>query len=118
MVNQLALDLEGEARKDDGMARAWDHANTDWKAAALAVVQHLARTHTNFTTDAVWAELDALGFATREHRAMGAVMRQAAQHNWIVKTDRVVPTMRPMANRRPVAVWQSLALTRTYAAPF
>jgi hypothetical protein len=118
MVTQLALILEGEARKDDGMTRAWDHANVDWKAAALAVVQHLASTHTSFTTDAVWAELDALGYATREHRAMGAVMRQAAQQNWIVKTDRVVPTMRPMANRRPVAVWQSLALRSTYAAPF
>ena len=109
-MTQLALILEGEARKEDGIARAWDHANGDWKAAALAVVRELARTHATFTTDAVWAQLDALGFATREHRAMGAVMRQAAQHNWIVKTDRVVPTMRPMANRRPVAVWQSLAL--------
>jgi hypothetical protein len=110
MVTQLALILEGEARKDDGMTRAWDNANTNWKAAALEVVHHLARTQSSFTTDAVWEELDALGFATHEHRAMGAVMRQAAQHNWIVKTDRVVPTMRPMANRRPVAVWQSLAL--------
>lgn len=117
-MTQLDLLLEGEARKEDGMTRAWDNANTDWKAAALAVVRDLARTQATFTTDAVWQQLDDLGFATREHRAMGAVMRQAAQHNWIVKTDRVVPTMRPMANRRPIAVWQSLALTRTHAASF
>jgi hypothetical protein len=116
MVTQLALVLEGEANKADGMARAWDAANTDWKAAATAIVRHLAETRAEFTADQVWAELDALGFATREHRAMGAVMRAAAVDGLIVKTDRVTPTSRPCANRRPVAVWQSL-LTRTSYAP-
>ena len=108
MVTQLALVLQGEANKADGMARSWDAANSDWKAAATAVVQHLAATCSEFTSDAVWAELDALGFTTREHRAMGAVMRQAAIDGFIVKTDRVQPTTRPCANRRPVAIWRSL----------
>jgi hypothetical protein len=107
-VTQLSLVLQGEAAKADGMARAWDHANTNWKAAATAIVRHLAETNREFTADSVWAELEALGFTTREHRAMGAVMRAAAMDNLIVKTDRVVPTTRPSANRRPVAVWQSL----------
>jgi hypothetical protein len=107
-VTQLSLVLQGEAAKADGMARAWDHANTSWKAAATAIVRHLAETKREFTADSVWAELEALGFTTREHRAMGAVMRAAAMDNLILKTDRVVPTTRPSANRRPVAVWQSL----------
>lgn len=107
MVTQLSLVLAGEANKADGMERAWNHANTDWKAAATAIVRHLAETSTEFTADQVWAELDSLGFTTREHRAMGAVMRQAACEGWIVKTDRVVPTTRPCANRRPVAIWRS-----------
>jgi hypothetical protein len=108
MVTQLALVLQGEAGKADGMARAWDNANTSWKAAANAVVRHLAETKREFTADSVWAELDALGFTTREHRAMGAVMRAAAMDNLILKTDRVAPTTRPSANRRPVAIWKSL----------
>lgn len=112
MVTQLSLVLAGEANKADGMARSWDHANTDWKAAATAIVRHLAETTAEFTADQVWAELDSLGFTTREHRAMGAVMRQAACEGWIVKTDRVVPTTRPCANRRPVAVWSSLRASR------
>jgi hypothetical protein len=108
MVTQLALVLQGEAGKADGMARAWDNANTSWKAAATAIVRHLAETQREFTTDSVWAELDTLGFTTREHRAMGSVMRAAAMDDLILKTDRVVPTTRPSANRRPVAVWRSL----------
>lgn len=105
---QLALVLQGEANKADGMDRAWNNANTSWKAAATAIVRHLASTKSEFTADEVWAELDSLGFTTREHRAMGAVMRQAAVDELIVKTDRVVPTTRPTANRRPVAIWRSL----------
>lgn len=108
MVTQLSLVLQGEANKADGMARAWDAANSDWKTAARSVVQQLAASNSEFTTDDVWAQLDALGFTTREHRAMGAVMRAAAVDGLIVKTDRVVPTTRPCANRRPVAVWHSL----------
>ena len=89
------------------MSSAWINADSDWRTAALSIVRDLARTCQTFTTDAVWMELDAMGFTTHEHRAMGPVMRQAAKHNWIAKTDRVVPTLRPLANRRPIAVWQS-----------
>jgi hypothetical protein len=108
MVNQLTLVLQGEASKADGMDRSWSHANTNWKAAANAVVRHLSKTKPEFTADHVWAELDSLGFTTHENRAMGSVMRQAAADELITKTDRVVPTTRPSANRRPVAIWRSL----------
>jgi len=107
--------LEGEANKRIGMDRAWDAANTHWKAAALAVVQHLASSHAEFTADDVWLQLDSLGFNTAEHRAMGAVMRSAALEGWITKTNRVTPTTRPCANRRPVAIWQSLLTSTSYA---
>jgi hypothetical protein len=107
-VNQLALVLQGEANKADGMERAWENASMNWKAAAAAIVRHLAKTEEEFTTDEVWEHLDELGFTTHENRAMGAVMRSAAMESLILKTDRVVPTTRPSANRRPVAVWRSL----------
>lgn len=106
-MDKVATIEVGLSRKYTGMSRAWEHADSDWRTAALAIVLDLARTTSTFTTDSVWEELDALGFKTHEHRAMGPVMRQAAKHNWIAKTDRVVPTMRPHANRRPIAVWQS-----------
>lgn len=112
-MRQLALVLQGEANKADGMDRAWNNANTSWKAAAVAIVRHLATTKSEFTADEVWAELDSLGFSTAEHRAMGAVMRQAAVDGLIIKTDRVVPTTRPSANRRPVAVWRSQICVKT-----
>lgn len=117
MVTQLALALDGEANKADGMTRAWNNANTAWRDAACSIVRNLAVTCREFTSDHVWAELDALGFRTQEHRAMGAVMRAAALDGLIVKTDRVVPTNRPCANRRPVAVWRSLSTSPSYGKP-
>ena len=111
METQLSL-LIGEARKDDGMHRAWHAANPDFKLAAEQAIRHLARTKAQFTSDDVWSLLDGVA-DTKEHRALGAVMRAVAKEGLISKTDRVVPTTRACANRRPVAVWRScLALAR------
>ena len=106
-MTQLDLILQGEAGKSEGMARAWDHADVAWRGAAATIVRDLARTHAEFTTDHVWQQLDALGYSTTEHRAMGAVMRAAALDGVIVKTDRVAPSTRPCSHRRPVAIWRA-----------
>ena len=115
-TDQLALAFSpaaGAARRDDGISRAGRHADQAWATAAFQVVCHLAHAHSAFTTDQVWEELYRDGYSTHEPRAMGAVMRSAAQAGLIVKSDRVVPTNRTAANRRPVAIWLSKSFTPT-----
>jgi hypothetical protein len=113
---QLDL-LLGEANKADAMQRVWDHANDHWKQLAYEAVQQLARTRQWFTTDDVWQVLATSDAATHEHRAMGAVMRRAAKAGLIAKTDRVLPTTRPCANCRPVAIWHSALASTTAGRP-
>jgi hypothetical protein len=113
---QLDL-LLGEANKADAMQRVWDHANDHWKHLAYDAVRQLARTRQWFTTDDVWQLLAASNAATREHRAMGPVMLRAAKAGLIAKTDRVLPTTRPSANCRPVAIWLSTSASATALLP-
>lgn len=98
----------GDHRKHNGIDRAESGADTSWKDEAEKIVEFLAERNATFTTDDVWRLLAETKAETHEHRAMGAVMRAAARNGIIEKTDRVVPTLRACANRRPVAVWSSL----------
>lgn len=43
---------------------------------------------------------------TREDRALGPVFQRAARKGWIVKTDRVRPSVRSHLSGKPV--WRSL----------
>lgn len=100
---QLGLSL-----RDAALAQVELAADDNWKDAAMQAVKEIAASRGEFTTDHVWEALQGLGVATHEHRAMGAVMRSACSEGLIEKTNRVVPTMRPGAHRRPVTVWRSL----------
>jgi len=113
---QLDL-LLGQANKADAMQRVWNHANDHWKQLAYEAVRQLARSRQWFTTDDVWHLLAANEAATHEHRAMGPVMLRAAKAGLIAKTDRVLPTARPSANRRPVAIWHSTMASTTGEMP-
>jgi hypothetical protein len=83
------------------------NADLNWMAAAHTAVALLAMNCDEFTTDEMWAALREVD-ATHEPRAMGAVMRAAARHGLIVKTDRVRNSVRPECHARPVAIWRSL----------
>jgi hypothetical protein len=100
----------GALLRDAAIARVDDAADEDWKAAAIAAIRKIAAHRAELTTDHVWEALGELRVFTHEHRAMGAVMRAAHSAGLIVKTDRVVPTRRPGAHRRPIAVWRSLCI--------
>ena len=119
MVDQLSLAFSpsaGAARRDDGISRAGRHADPTWRDAAYKAIADLAHGQAAFTTDQVWEQLYRAGFTTPEPRAMGAVMRSAAHAGLIVKSDRVTPTNRTAANRRPVAIWLSKSFTPQHPA--
>lgn len=96
---------DGAVLRDDGITRAAEHAAPDFLDAGIFAVYNVARAKPELSTDEVWSQL-AVG--THEHRAIGAVMREAAARGYIRATDRFVPSLRPECHRRPVRVWASL----------
>lgn len=67
-----------------------DHADKEWRAAALASVLYCAKTMDEFTTDEVWSVLEQNypNLNTHEPAAMGPVMLRAARDGVIVKSGR------------------------------
>ena len=101
---------EAQRLTDEAIDRVRVHANDEWMREVRAIVWRLARARGEFTTDAVWAQVDRLEATTHEPRAMGAVMRAAAKAGWVTPTDRVSNSARPECHCRPVRVWRSLVL--------
>jgi hypothetical protein len=93
---------EGTAARDQALAAVADAAPDQWVADAKAAVRWLAATGAEFTTDQVWARVQG---APPEPRAMGAVMRWAAEQHLVVRTGRSVPSTRPERHAGPCAVW-------------
>lgn len=92
---------------DNAIRQADDAANPEWKAAADKIVRKLAKSKRTFTTDDVWNRLDKTGLATREPRAMGAVMRRAKGAGLIRSTGTFQVSARPECHRRPITVWSA-----------
>lgn len=108
-MQQLMMDvsLDGPARRDVAIARVAAAAPGDWMEAAREVVDRLASTGRQFTTDDVWLHLGTMDVdVPDEPRAMGAVIRDAAKAGEIVPTHRYVRSTRPECHCRPVMVWQ------------
>lgn len=89
---------------------------------ARRLIDVLASARPSFTTDEVWAELDkrpvggfSLYNAPDEPRHMGVVMRQAQKDGMIRPTMMFRHSERPVCNKRPVRVWESLAFNRRAA---
>jgi hypothetical protein len=98
---------QAEAARDEAIAQVEANADLNWMAAAHTAVVLLAINCDEFSTDEMWEALREVE-PTHEPRAMGAVMRAAARHGLIVKTDRVRNSVRPECHARPVAIWRSL----------
>lgn len=96
----------GEAARDAAIDRVKAAAPLPWVRTALAVVRQVASRGEAFTADEVWVRLEDMDVGPPpEPRAMGAVFRQAVREGYVVATDRVRPTGRVRAHRRPVRVW-------------
>lgn len=85
--------------------KADDHANAEWKEAALDIVRVLSFHKDRMTSDDVWNNLEARGIKTHEPRALGAVMRQAAKRGLIYPTHTYVKSKRHECHSRPIMVW-------------
>ena len=89
----------------DYLAAVEAHADPDWKDEAERVIDLLASTRQQFTTDDVWQRLGHV--STHEPRAMGALMKRAASRGVIRATDGWATSTRPECHGRPIRVWRS-----------
>lgn len=95
--------------RDEAMARVDEHAEEEWKRAALDAIEAVATWRDEFTTDAVWWMLDHSGAGdAREARVMGPLMTEAARRGWIARTDRTHNSVRVECHANPKRVWKSL----------
>jgi hypothetical protein len=98
----------GEARKQDGMARASAGASLVWLRAVEDAIHYVATQQRELTTDDVWERLSqGAPVTTREHRAMGPAMKAARAKGWIEITNSYIKTERKSRNRAPIQVWRS-----------
>ncbi len=79
-----------------------------WNALAIERIRFLADTMDAFSTDDVWSVLDPLP-RPADSRALGAVMRQAADARLVRPSDYTTKSQRPCCHARPIAVWVSAA---------
>jgi hypothetical protein len=98
-----------DAKRDEAIARAEEHADQNWMVWAAQATYICARQYTQFTVDDVWQTLEDIwpDSDTHEHRAMGPVMRRAQREGWIKATAKWQDSKRKSRNRGPVRVWLS-----------
>lgn len=107
LADPRAVD-EAIAARDAAIDRVSESVSHAFKVGTLATVEALALARDEFTTDAVWALNEKQGVPLpHDPRALGAVMRYAAQAEWIAPTERTVQSGRPENHRRPIRVWRS-----------
>lgn len=91
------------AARDEAIAQVERNADERWKRTALEIVEHVCRTMPEWYVDDLW---EAGLPPTREDRALGPVLREAARRGWCEKTDRMKPSKRSHLSGKPV--WRSL----------
>lgn len=102
--------MSAEEERDRAIALAESHADEVWKGLVQYAIRELARTHSTFTSEAVWHFMEERfpDFATHERRAMGPMMQGAAKDGLIAPTDEFVKGERPSRHAAPIRVWRSL----------
>lgn len=94
---------EAEAARDAAIADVARGAPTEWLAAATALIESFPPGRL-FTTDDLWRELGEN--RPPEPRAMGAVVKHAAQVGLIRSTGHYWKSSRAACHARPCAVWE------------
>jgi len=98
---------------EQAIKQVTENMDIQWRNAAIQILKVVCQNTQTFTTDSIWRlmEIDHPNLKPHEPRAMGAIMRWGVQHKWIVKTPDYVASTRPVAHKKPTAVWRSLAFT-------
>lgn len=103
---------------EDGIQRADEHANDEWKEAAMDAVRRAAMHNPEITTDEVWSVLGKDTELTHNLSAMGPVMRRAAKEGIIEGTDsfRASRCTGSQGGRgtagKPIRLWRSLVFSK------
>jgi hypothetical protein len=90
--------------RESAMGRADDHADADWKDAALDAVHAAALAHQTLTSEHVLPLIDRR-FTTHDLRALGPVLVRAAKLGWIENTGSYVKSAR--RHMSPLTLWRS-----------
>lgn len=99
---------EGARLRDEGIERADDAANPKWIADCDLAIYALAVRQPDMTADDVWIRLGNVSSnTTKEGRAMGARMKEAAKRGWINITPNYRPSVRKKRHCAPMRVWRS-----------
>lgn len=98
--------------KEQAIKRATNHANPEWKSAALDAIVEIASKQVCFTSDDVLGALDRLDVTTHDTRALGGILTAAARLKWIRKSGNYIPSKRPACHSRPILIWESLIFTQ------
>lgn len=99
-----------EAKKDEAVKRASQHANPFWKLEMMKVIRQVCVQNADFTADAImelYAQ-DTTRPQTHNDRALGGLMKTAANRGYCVPTGAFRNSCRVSCHRRPLAVWRSL----------
>ena len=94
-----------QAAKADGIQRADDHADAEWREQAFEAIQWCARMRITFTADDVWERLGESDASTHEPAALGPVFLRASKAGLIVKTGGQIPS-RNHRRHRDLTVWR------------
>jgi hypothetical protein len=105
-VNLLDI-AEATSNRDDGIRRASEHANSDWRWHAEQAVMRAARKLPELIADDVQLEIP-VEVTTHEGRALGAVMLAAVKAGILEKTERFKASANPRCHRNPRRIWRSL----------
>jgi hypothetical protein len=99
-----------DSGKRDGMDRAWEHANTEWKRVMLICALEVAKRKPFLNTDDLehWRSTYYPNHTTHENRAIGPIMREAAKLGYCTPTLDWVESRQKVNHSRPMRVWFSL----------
>ena len=101
--------ITGTQLRDQALVDVAVNADPDWWQHAVNIVQDVAATSFDFTTDDIWCELERRSIATpHEPRAIGAVVVAVKRLGLIAPTNRYRPSSRPECHARPIRVWQAV----------
>lgn len=109
MKEQLDIFEEGARLRDQGIARAVNHAdevNSGWSEAAYIFLNQYIRTHSTFLAEDVREAATGIIPAPPHARAWAAIVLRAAKAGLITKTG-YASVKNPKAHRAPVTVWMT-----------
>jgi hypothetical protein len=92
------------AARDEAIERVDDHADPEWKDAALDAVHAAALQYALLTSEHVIPLIDPR-FQTHDLRALGPVFRRGVKAGWIVNNETIAKSAR--RHMSPITVWRS-----------